>query len=173
MSHMFRAIVWRGRIAPIIIAFLYLLEIVSAYEHGTLCVSRVYHAYDTYFEGDVQTVVEESGLVVYQDGVDLTTVMRPDYLLIDDLTGSAEVPTEFKVGTHVCTLHGQWNSEFTIPPLVPSISEITCPGTTRIWSITSSDASYYKFFQIGNNSPNPMDFYMNYYTLYGKYCGSY
>ncbi|KAK9342164.1 hypothetical protein V1522DRAFT_461052 [Lipomyces starkeyi] len=169
MSHIFRAVVWGGfipksRIAPIIITFLYLLEIVSAYEH-------VFHSYDTYFEGSIQTVVEEDGLVVYQEGVDLTK--GPDYLLIDDLIGSATVPTTFKVGTHVCTLHGQWSSKGDVPPSVPHISKITCAGTDRIWSITSSDTGYSKFFQIGNNSPNPIYFYMNSYTLFGKYCGSY
>ncbi|KAK9482977.1 hypothetical protein V1527DRAFT_414264, partial [Lipomyces starkeyi] len=152
-----------------------LLEIVSAYGHGTLCVSAVYHAYDTYFEGSIQTVVEESGLVVFQEGVDLTQVMAPDDLLIVDLIGSARVRTEFKVGIHHCTLHGQWSSQFEIPPLVPTISSITCgfQGLDRTWSITSSNPSYRNFFSIGNNSPDPTSFYMNYYTLYGLYCGSY
>ncbi|KAK9326649.1 hypothetical protein V1520DRAFT_261593, partial [Lipomyces starkeyi] len=103
----------------IIITFLYLLEIVSAYDHGTLCVSAVYHAYDTYFQGRIETVVEESGLGVSQEGVDLTKVMTPDDLVIVDLIGSARVRTEFKVGIHVCTLHGQWSSQFQIPPLAP------------------------------------------------------
>ncbi|KAK9371459.1 uncharacterized protein V1513DRAFT_455695 [Lipomyces chichibuensis] len=178
MSHIFRAIVCgagtpASRVASIIITFLCLLEIVSAYEHGRLCVSAVFHGYDTFFEGSIQTVVEESGLVVYQEGVDLTKVMRPDYLLIDDLNGSAKVHTEFKVGTHTCTLHGHWSSRFEIPPLVPSISRITCAGSDRIWYMTSSNPSYYNFFQIGNNSPDPTLFYMNYYTMYGMYCGSY
>ncbi|KAK9384328.1 hypothetical protein V1515DRAFT_612056 [Lipomyces mesembrius] len=180
MSHIFRAIVWGGcvpkiRIAPIIvITFLYLLEIVSAYEHGKLCVTAVFHGYETYFDGSIQTVVEECGLVVYQDGVNLTKVMRPDYLLLVDLIGSAKVPTEFKFGTRVCALHGHWDSQFTIPPWVPYISRITCGGTDRIWSITSSDAGYRDFFMIGNNPPNdPTAYYMDYYTMYGKYCGSY
>ncbi|KAK9323693.1 hypothetical protein V1517DRAFT_319584 [Lipomyces orientalis] len=178
MSFIFRNIVWAGyvpksRIAAIIIALLYLLEPVSAYVRGILCVSAVFHSYDTYFEGSVQTVVEEGGLVVYQEGVDLTTVIVPnDLYTYPDLSGSAKVPTIFKVGVHTCTLYGQWQSGG-IPPYPPQVSKVTCPGTTRVWTITSSDPNYSKFFQIGNDSPNPYDYYMNSYTLYGKYCGSY
>ncbi|KAK9323694.1 hypothetical protein V1517DRAFT_319589 [Lipomyces orientalis] len=153
-------------------ALLFLLEPVSAYVHGILCVSAVFHAYDLYFDGRIQTVLEESGLVVYQEGVDLTTVMGPGALLLDDLAGSAKVLTIFKVGAHVCTLHGQWNSQG-IPPYPPQVSKVTCPGTTRVWTITSSDPDYSKSFQIGNHSPNPYDYYLNSYSLYGKYCGSY
>ncbi|KAK9241873.1 hypothetical protein V1506DRAFT_160528 [Lipomyces tetrasporus] len=178
MSLIFRTIVWGGyipksRIAAIIMALLYLLAPVSAYEHGKMCVSAVFHSYDTYFDGSVQTVVEESGLVVYQDGVDLTTVMGPGLLLIDDLVGSAKVLAMFKVGAHFCTLYGQWDSKFEIPPLVPQVSKITCFGTNRVWTITSSDPGYTKFFHIDHTSPNPMDYYSNAYTLYGKWCGSY
>ncbi|KAK9481935.1 hypothetical protein V1527DRAFT_477998 [Lipomyces starkeyi] len=162
-------------IVPIIVALLFLLEQVSAYTHGTLCISAVFHTYDTYFEGSIQTVLEEDGLLVYQaDGVDLSQVLRPDDLLIDDLDGSANVRTIFKVGRHVCTLHGQWSSQGDIPPSIPHVTSITCPGSDRVWHITSSDAAYKSVILIGNtNPPNPMDFYMNGYNLFGKYCGSY
>ncbi|KAK9489230.1 hypothetical protein V1508DRAFT_428653 [Lipomyces doorenjongii] len=177
MSHMFRAIVFGGyipksRIAPIIITLLYLLGIVSAYEHGTLCVSAVFHTYDIYLDGTIQSVIEESGLVTYQEGVNLTAVLVPNDLLTDDLTGSAKVHTLLKVGTHYCTLHGKWPSQADTPPSVPHISNITCDGTDRIWSITSSDEAYYIFIQIGTDSPITA-FDMNNYNLYGKYCGSY
>ncbi|KAK9252427.1 hypothetical protein V1507DRAFT_224085 [Lipomyces tetrasporus] len=112
MAFVFRTIAWVGyvpksRIAPIIMVLLYLLGPVSAYVRGTLCVSAVFHSYETYFDGSVQTVVEESNLVVYQEGVDLTITIVSNYYLIDDLAGSAKVPAIFKVGVHVCTLHGQ------------------------------------------------------------------
>ncbi|KAK9482460.1 hypothetical protein V1527DRAFT_476253 [Lipomyces starkeyi] len=178
MLHLFPAMVGGGyfrksRIFPIIITLLYLLEIVSAYERGRLCVSAVYHTYDIYMNGDLNPVVEETGLFVYQEGVDITTVIGPGLLLIDDLTGSAKVPTSFKVGTHFCTLYGDWKSGNNYPPLVPSISTIKCGGTNRIWSITSSDAGYFKFFQIGSNSGPPEYRYMNAYSVFGKYCGAY
>ncbi|KAK9252425.1 hypothetical protein V1507DRAFT_461447 [Lipomyces tetrasporus] len=85
-------------------ALLYLLAPVSAYNRGVLCVSAVFHEYDVNIDGQIQSAVEESGLVTYQEGVDIEAVMRPDRLLIDDLVGSANVPTIFKVGVHVCTL---------------------------------------------------------------------
>ncbi|KAK9482461.1 hypothetical protein V1527DRAFT_415197, partial [Lipomyces starkeyi] len=86
--------------------------------------------------------------------------------------GSAKVPTVFKVGARVCTLHGHWDSQPS-PPVAPDISRVTCPGTDRVWSITSSDADYYKLFDISHNSPDPQGYYSNSYALYGKYCGSY
>ncbi|KAK9246142.1 hypothetical protein V1522DRAFT_269674 [Lipomyces starkeyi] len=174
MSTIFRAIVWgvyvpKSRIFPIIMTLLYLFETVSAYEHGRLCVSAVYHLLDAdpNGHGEFSTVVEESGLVVYQEGVDLNVM--PFSLLLTDVTGSARVSTTFKVGIHVCTLHGRWDSLLAYPPLVPYISNITCGGTDRIWSITSSDARYRKSLQIGPNS----GYYMDSYDLFGMYCGSY
>ncbi|KAK9342725.1 hypothetical protein V1522DRAFT_357852 [Lipomyces starkeyi] len=179
MSHVFRAIVsgWNTpksrRIAPIMmVLLLYLLQVVAAYKKGVLCVSAVMWTYDVYVDGDVQQVTEASGLVVYQDGVDLTEEMVPNYLLIKDLVGSAKVLTLFKVGGRFCTLHGQWNSQ-PIPPVAPDVSHVTCPGTDRVWTLTLSDPNYYKIFGIGSTSPFPQDYYMNSYSLYGKYCGSY
>ncbi|KAK9349626.1 hypothetical protein V1505DRAFT_151017 [Lipomyces doorenjongii] len=165
MSHIFRAVVFGGnipksRMAPTIIALLYLLGMVSAYNHGRLCVSAVYHTYDI---GLPEPVVEETGLFVYQDGVDITTVIGPGNLLIDDLKGSAKVETYFKIGAHSCTLYGNWKSGNNYPPLVPSISTIKCAGSDRIWSITSSDAGYFKFIHIGSDA----------FSVFGKYCGSY
>ncbi|KAK9242216.1 hypothetical protein V1506DRAFT_548304 [Lipomyces tetrasporus] len=152
----------KRRIAAVIMALLYLLAPVSAYVQGVLCVSAVFHSYTV--EGYPDPVVEESGLVVFQDGVDLRTVMRADLLLIDDLVGSATVHTIFKVGVHDCTLYGQWNSAGDIPPFVPRVSKITCPGTDRVWTLTSSDPGYSDYFSDGSG---------NDYTLFGKWCGSY
>ncbi|KAK9321560.1 hypothetical protein V1517DRAFT_308784 [Lipomyces orientalis] len=165
MSHVFRVIVsgWNtpksSRIAPI-------MMVVAGYKKR--CTT-----YDVYVDGDVQQVTEASCLVVYQDGVDLTKKeMAPNYSLIKDLVGSAKVLTLFKVGGRFCTLHGQWNSQ-PIPPVAPDVSHVTCPGTDRVWTLASSDPNYYTIFGIGSTLPIPQDYYMNSYSLCGKYCESY
>ncbi|KAK9481609.1 hypothetical protein V1527DRAFT_100559 [Lipomyces starkeyi] len=176
MSHIFRAVVFAGyipksRMAPIVMALLYLLGMASAYNHGRLCVSAVYHKYDIYYNGDFVPVREESGLLVYQDGVDITNVAG--YQMTDDLTGSAKVQTVFKVGAHSCTLYGNWKSGNYNPPRVPSISKIKCAGSDRIWSITSSDADYSKFIEFSNEPGEGEYQYRNAFTVFGRYCGSY
>ncbi|KAK9234290.1 hypothetical protein V1525DRAFT_67387 [Lipomyces kononenkoae] len=162
-----------SRIVFIIIGVLFLLEQVSAYIHGTLCVSGVYFSYETYFEGSIQDVEDYPGLVVYQEGVNLTQVLQPNDLLTTDLDGSVDVTTNFKVGKHTCTLYGQWSSQGGNGPVnQPHVTKITC--SHRAWTITSSDTGYTSLIVIGNlNPPNPMDYYGSFYNLYGKYCGSY
>ncbi|KAK9342720.1 hypothetical protein V1522DRAFT_460721 [Lipomyces starkeyi] len=162
----------KSRIFFIIMGLLFFLEQVSAYIHGVLCVSPAFHAYDTYFEGSIQTVVEEDGLVVYQEGVNLTQVLVPNDLLTTDLDGSADVTTIFKVGKHTCVLHGQWSSQGDYPPNQPQVTSITCHD--RVWTITSSDPQYKSLIVTGDlHPPNPMDYSVNFYNLYGKYCGAY
>ncbi|KAK9371148.1 hypothetical protein V1509DRAFT_4356 [Lipomyces kononenkoae] len=156
----------------IILGVLFLLGQVSAYIHGTLCVIPVFFSYDTYFEGSIQTVEEEDGLLVYQDGANLTQMVVPNDLLTTDLDGSADVTTIFKVGKHTCRLHGQWSSQGDVPPNQPSLSTITCDN--RVWKITSSDPEYKSLLITGNLHPtNPMDYNANFYNMFGKYCGSY
>ncbi|KAK9427624.1 hypothetical protein V1505DRAFT_379581 [Lipomyces doorenjongii] len=164
-----------SRIVFIIIGVFVLLERVSAYIHGTLCVSAVFFSYDTYFEGSIQSVEEEVALVVYQEGVNLTQTLVPNDLLTTDLVGSTHVTAIFKVGKHTCTLYGQWSSQAPGSPVPqPHVTEITCPSTDRDWTITSSDTAYTSLIVIGNlHPPNPQDYYANFYNLYGKYCGSY
>ncbi|KAK9372459.1 uncharacterized protein V1513DRAFT_452282 [Lipomyces chichibuensis] len=167
MSHIFRTIVWGGYF-PIIMTLLYLFGTVSAYDRGRLCISAVYHLMDAdpFGNGDWGTAVEECGLLVYQEGVDLN--LKPISLLVTDVDGSAKVSTTFKVGLHICTVHGTWDSTLSDPPSAPSISKITCSGTNRVWPITSSDAGYRKSLS-RPQSPNIMDAY----ELFGMYCGSY
>ncbi|KAK9366197.1 hypothetical protein V1509DRAFT_674226 [Lipomyces kononenkoae] len=159
----------------IILGVLFLLEHVSAYIHGTLCVSGVFFSYETYLDGSIQSVGEEPGLVVYQQGVDLSQVLGSVDLLTADLRGSAEVTTIFKVGRHTCTLHGQWSAEGGDAAVnQPQVTSITCPGTDRDWIITSADPKYTSLVTVGNlNPPNPEEFGVSFFNMYGLYCGSY
>ncbi|KAK9481483.1 hypothetical protein V1527DRAFT_143535 [Lipomyces starkeyi] len=169
MSHIFRTIAWGGYF-PIIMTLLYLFGTVSAYERGRLCISAVYHLMDAdpTGNGDWYTATEENGLLVYQEGVDLD--VNPISLLVTDVDGSAKVSATFKVGLHVCTVHGTWDSTLSgTPPSPPSISKITCGGTNRVWSITSSDAGYRKSL---DRRPH-LTYIMDAYELFGMYCGSY
>ncbi|KAK9327304.1 hypothetical protein V1520DRAFT_57667 [Lipomyces starkeyi] len=180
MSIIIGAIKWplyirKGRIVPIIVAVLFLLKPISAYIHGTLCIYGVFFAESIYFDGSVQSVDEEDALLVYQEGVDLAQVLSSSYLLIHGFEGSTNVPVIFEVGVHVCTLHGSWFWNFDqIPPPIPYVTNITCPGTDRVWVITSSDPEYRGLITTGNVSPaDPRDTAGEYYNLFGKYCGSY